>query len=219
MNRILRRTLPLAIATALVVAAPASAAPSIGLEVESATADAIAYKVASPQPGEYIARYSTSLKGSGPRAVFRFSDHDAQGRHIWNGRFKAGNRGLKLCLGQSSDGKLIEPPSWEQVCSPVLNPRKTSKPLAEGLKVTVRRRKVSFVSLDPALPGNFARVKITINKSAKAKGRRTRKASRGVKIKPGKTTYKPALRPGETLRSVVVKIEDDYHRFKGTVKR
>ena len=219
MNRILPRTLPLALATALVVAAPAWGAANIGLTVESATSDAIVYKVASPQPGEYLARYSTSLKGSGPRAVFRFSDHDAQGRHVWNGRFKAGNRGLKLCLGQSNAGQLVEPRSWDQVCSPVLSPRKTSKPLEAGLKVTVKRRKVVFVSLDPAVPGNFARVKITINKSPKAKGRRTRKASRGVKIKPGKTTYKPSLRPGETLRSAAIKLEDDYHRFKGTVKR
>ena len=40
-----------------------------------------------------------------------------------------------------------------------------------------------------------------------------------MKLKSGRTTYKPDLRPGETLRSAKIKVEDDYHRYAGTVKR
>lgn len=218
MTPILPRTLFLATATALVVGAPAWGAANVGLTVESATSDAITYRVASPQPGEYLARFSTSLKGSGPRAVFRFSDHDAQGRHVWNGLFKSGNRGLRLCIGQSIGGALLSIPSWNQVCSPVLSPRKTSHPLAEAVAVKVKRRKVSFRTVGP-VAGKFARVTLIINKNPEAGGRPTRRASRGVKLNSRRTTYKPDLRPKETLRAVKIKLEDDYHRYRGTITR
>ena len=150
----MNRTLLLASAIALFVASPAWGAADIGLKVESATSDAITYQVASPQPGEYVARFSTGLQGEGPRAVFRFSDHDAQGRHTWNGQFKPGNRGLKLCLGQSSGG----PARGCAVLGPgllaVLSPRKLSKPLAEALKVRVKRSTVAFRPRRPPRPAS-----------------------------------------------------------------
>ena len=217
MNRILR-TLPLAIATALVVAAPAWGA-TVKLSVESATSDALRYRVEPTPAGTYIARYSTSLLGSGPRAEFRFADHDADGRHAWNGLFKSGNRGLKLCIGQSSGGKLISAPSWDQVCSSVLAPRKTSHPLSEALKARVKRTKVVLRHLLKQHTGKFVRVTLVINKNPEAGGRKSRKASRGVKLRSGRTTYKPDLRPKETLRAARIKLEDDYHRYAATVKR
>ena len=219
MSSISLRTLFLATATALVVAAPAWGAANVGLTVQSATSDAITYRVASPQPGEYVARFSTGLLGSGPRAVFRFSDHDAQGRHTWTGLFKPGRRGLKLCLGQSAGGQLVAVPSWDQVCSACSSPRKRSKPLADALKVRVKRRKVVLRTLLAPLAGKFARVTLIIRKNPEAGGRPTRRASRGVKLKKGRTTYKPDLRPKETLRAATIKVEDEYHRYAGTVTR
>ncbi len=219
MNRILPRTLPLAIATALVVAAPAFGA-TVKLSVESATSDALTYRVEQPTPaGTYIARYSTSLLGKGPKAEFRFADHDALGRHTWNGLFKSGERNLKLCIGQSTSGKLISAPSWAQVCSAALAPKQTAHPLAEALKVKVKRRTVVLSPRLKQLAGKFARVTIIIKKNPKAKGPATRKASRGVKLRSGKTTYRPDLRPRETLKAAKIKIEDVYHRYAGTVKR
>ncbi len=218
MNRILSRTLPLAIATALVVAAPASGA-TVKLSVESATSDALRYRVEPTPAGTYIARYSTSLLGKGPKAEFRFADHDADGRHTWNGLFKSGDRGLKLCIGQSTGGKLIDAPSWDQVCSAALAPKQTAHPLAEALKVKVKRRTVVLSPRLKQLAGKFARVTIIIKKNPRAKGPATRKASRGVKLRSGKTTYRPELRPRETLKAAKIKIEDVYHRYAGTVKR
>ena len=75
-----------------------------------------------------------------------------------------------------------------------------------------------MVPLKP-LAGEFARVTLKINKNPKANGPRTRKASRGVKLLAGKTTYRPDLRPRETLKAAKIKIEDVYHRYAGTVKR
>ena len=146
-----RRTLLLAIATALVVAAPAWGAANIGLTVESATSDAITYRVASPQPGEYVARFSTSLQGSGPRAVFRFSDHDAQGRHTWNGRFKSGNRGLKLCLGPverraARAGAILGP----GLLPGALSPRKTLQAPRGGREGEGEAAQGRFRTVDPA---------------------------------------------------------------------
>ena len=218
MNSYLSRSLTLAFILSLSAVAPAWGAAQVGLSVESATTDAIKYRVSPLPGGEYTAKFSTSLKGTGPKSVFRFADHDAQGRHTWTGQFKGGRRGLKLCLGQSIGGSLVNPPAWTQICSKVLAPRKTAKPLADALKVTVKRRKVVLEALRP-LTGDFARVTLTIRKNPKAKGPRTRKASRGVKILGAKTTYKPELRPKETLKSAKIKLEDDYHRYAGTVKR
>jgi hypothetical protein len=84
--------------------------------------------------------------------------------------------------------------------------------------VKVKRRKVLMKALVP-LAGEFARVTLTIKKNPKADGPATRKASRGVKLRAGTTTYKPELRPKETLKSAKIKLEDDYHRYAGTVKR
>jgi hypothetical protein len=215
---LLKRTLIPAIAAAFAVAAPAWGA-TVSLSVDSATSDALHYRVNPVPAGAYIARFSTSLKGKGPQAEFRFADHEADGSHTWNGLFKPGERGLKLCIGQSSGGKLISAPSWDQVCTGALAPKQTSHPLAEALKVKVKRRTVVLKPRLRHLAGKFARVTIVIKKNPKAEGPATRKATRGVKLRAGRTTYRPELRPRETLKAAKIKIEDVWHRYAGTVKR
>jgi len=85
--------------------------------------------------------------------------------------------------------------------------------------VRVKRRKVVLRTLLAPLASKFARVTLIIRKNPEAGGRPTRRASRGVKLNRRRTTYKPDLRPKETLRAAKIKLEDDYHRYRGTVIR